>query len=403
MGESGLNLFFENFLKKESIFLEKRALQTSFIPLKLPHREEQVDLLAHILAPALKQERPSNVFIYGETGTGKTLTVRYTTSGLEAVAQKENIPLEIIYINCKINRTADTEYRLMAELCLALGREVPSTGLPTKDIYTNFLSALAKRGKHLIIILDEIDQLLTKAGDNTLYNLLRINEENPAHHISLIGISNDLALIDHIDPRVKSSLSQEEMVFPLYNAPQLQDILKQRAEAAFKPGIIGEGVIEKCSALAAREHGDARRALDLLRISGEIAERANTNKITLLHLDEADDKIDRDRFSELISSQPTQQQIVLYAILTIEPRNSYLFTGEVYLLYKKYCQKAGLRPLTQRRISDILGEFDMLGIINAKIISKGRYGRMREISISLPSALIPKIKQQLSSQLNFDA
>ncbi len=400
MGESGLNIFFENFLKKESLFLEKKALQNSFIPEKLPHREDQINLLAHTLAPALKQERPSNIFIYGKTGSGKTLTVRYTAAGLLAVAQKENIPLDIVYVNCKLNRTADTEYRLMAELCSALGREVPSTGLPTKDIYKHFLSALAKRGKNVIVILDEVDHLLNKAGDNTLYNLLRINEDHQTNHLSLIGISNDLTLIDHIDPRVRSSLSQEEIVFPPYNAPQLQHILHHRANSAFKQGIVEEGVIEKCAALAAREHGDARRALDLLRISGELAERANSPKITLLHLDEADEKIDRDRFTELISTQPAQHQLALYTILSIQPRNSNIFTGEVYSLYKLHCAKAGMRPLTQRRISDILGEFDMLGFINAKIISKGRYGRMREISLSLPQQIIPKIKQQLSEQLH---
>ncbi|HII66269.1 TPA: AAA family ATPase [Candidatus Woesearchaeota archaeon] len=400
MGDSGLNVFFENFLKKESLFLEKKVLQNSFIPEKLPHREEQINQLAHILAPALKQERPSNVFIYGMTGTGKTVTVRYTTQELHKVATGRNIPLEIIYINCKINRTADTEYRLIAELSISLGRMVPPTGLPTKEIYTHFKAALANKGKNIIIILDEIDHLLTKAGDNTLYNLLRINDENLSNHVSIIGISNDLNLIEAIDPRVKSSLSQEEMIFPTYNALQLQDILRQRIESSFKGGAVEPGVTEKCAALAAREHGDARRALDLLRVSGELAERANAGTISIPFLDEADDKIDRDRFTELVSTQPTQQQLALYTILSIQPRSHSIFTGEVYTLYKSYCSKAGLRPLTQRRISDILGEFDMLGFINAKIISKGRYGRMREISLSLPPSLIPRIKQQLAEQLH---
>ncbi|KHO49203.1 MAG: archaeal cell division control protein 6 [archaeon GW2011_AR11] len=238
MGDSGLNVFFENFLKKESLFLEKKVLQNSFIPEKLPHREEQINQLAHILAPALKQERPSNVFIYGMTGTGKTVTVRYTTQELHKVATGRNIPLEIIYINCKINRTADTEYRLIAELSISLGRMVPPTGLPTKEIYTHFKAALANKGKNIIIILDEIDHLLTKAGDNTLYNLLRINDENLSNHVSIIGISNDLNLIEAIDPRVKSSLSQEEMIFPTYNALQLQDILRQRIESSFKGGAV---------------------------------------------------------------------------------------------------------------------------------------------------------------------
>ncbi len=400
MGETSLNIFFENFLKKESFFSEKKALQNSFIPERLPHREEQVNQLAKILAPALKQERPSNVFIYGITGVGKTVTVKYTTQELQKVALTQNIPLEIIYINCKINRTADTEYRLIAELSTVLGRTVPPTGLPTKEIYGHFKSALIKKGKNIIIILDEIDHLLNKAGDNTLYNLLRINDEQLSNHVSIIGISNDLNLIDNIDPRVRSSLSQEEMIFRAYNALQLQDILKQRMEKSFRGGTIERGVIEKCSALTAREHGDARRALELLRIAGELAERSNSATVTIAHLDEADEKIDRDRFTELIHAQPAQQQLVLYSALNLTPRHSTIFTGEIYNLYKANCIRAGLRPLTQRRISDILGEFDMLGIINAKIISKGRYGRMREISISLPPNLIPKIKETLKEQLS---
>ncbi len=399
MGESNLNIFFENFLKKESLFLEKKALQSSFIPDQLLHREEQTHQLANILAPALRMEKPSNVFIYGKTGTGKTSTARLTTIKLQEVAKKENIPLQIVYINCKLKRTADTEYRLMAELCKELGKEVPPTGLPTQEIYKIFLSALTKQAKTIIIILDEIDQLVKKTGDGILYSLIRLNEEIAGSQVCIIGISNDLTFIDHVDPRVRSSLSEEEMVFPPYNAPQIQNILKQRSSIAIKPNSIEQGVIEKCAAFAAREHGDVRRALELLRVAGEIAERSNAPKIAISHLDEADEKIDKDRFLDIISTQPKQHQLVLHSILSIQPRNSTIFTGEIYNLYKDLTSRAGLRPLTQRRVSDILGEFDMLGIINAKIISKGRYGRMREISVSLPTALLPKIKETLKEQI----
>jgi cell division control protein 6 len=98
--------------------------------------------------------------------------------------------------------------------------------------------------------------------------------------------------MDHLDPRVKSSLGEEELVFPPYNALQLQDILKERAESAFKEGTLQEGVIAKCAAYAAREHGDARRALDLLRVAGELAERESSKKITLEHIDAANQKIE---------------------------------------------------------------------------------------------------------------
>lgn len=400
MGDKTLNTFFENFIKKESFFLDKKALQTTFIPENIPHREEQTQQIANILAPTLKQERASNLFIYGKTGTGKTLTTKYTANSLYQVAEDQDIPLKVIYLNCKLKRTADTEYRLVAELCRELGKAVPPTGLPTEEVYKIFFRALEQQERGVILLLDEIDQLVRKTGDGVLYSLVRLNEEIKNSYVSLVGISNDLTFIDNIDPRVRSSLSEEEVVFPPYNAFQLKNILKERADLAFKKGSLEQGVIEKCAAYAAREHGDARRALELLRVAGEIAERSSTKKVAIAHLDEAEEKIDRDRYTETVMTQPQQHQLTLYALLSLEPgRRGTIFTGEVYSLYKDMCGRQGLRPLTQRRISDIIAEFDMLGLIHAKVISKGRYGRTREISVSLPSVLIPKIKKILEEQL----
>ena len=170
---------------------------------------------------------------------------------------------------------ANTEYRLIAELARFFGEEVASTGLPTDEVYKIFLKALDKEKVLFIIILDEIDQLLHKAGNEILYSLTRINPQLENSEIGLIGISNDLMFTDNLDPRVKSSLSEEEILFPPYNAIQLQAILKVRAAKAFRKEAIAEGVLEKCAAYAAREHGDARRALELLRVSGELTERKN--------------------------------------------------------------------------------------------------------------------------------
>jgi len=190
------------------------------------------------------------------------------------------------------------------------------------------------------------------------------------------------------------------MVFPPYNAIQLQEILKNRSTEAFNEDTIESGVIEKCSAYAAREHGDARRALELLRVAGELAERNNCTKIKIQHIDEAENKIERDRILDLVKTQPQQHQATLYALCkTCANKENHVFTGEVYEFYQKVCKQIGLGILTQRRISDILAEFDMLGIINAEIISKGRYGRTREISLAVTETLKPKIETQLEEQL----
>ena len=399
MKKRGLDGFFEDFLEKEPLFKDKKVLQASYTPEEIPHRDEQIKQVANILAPSLRLEKPSNLFIYGKTGTGKTLAIKHTTNKLLQIAKQKKVPLKTFYINCKIKKVADTEYRLMAQLSRELGKEIPPTGLPTDEVYKIFFEAVDKRKQILIIVLDEIDQLVKKAGDNTLYNLTRINSDLKNAQITLVGISNDLLFTENLDPRVKSSLSEEELVFPPYNAVQIKDILKQRTKNAFKEKVLSEGVIEKCAAYAAREHGDARRALELLRVAAEIAERKTCSKVEIRHIDEADEKIERDRILDIVQTQPKQFQATLHSILYIDKdKKRVIFTGEIYDLYKKVCSRTGLRPLTQRRVSDIISELDMLGIINAKVISKGRYGRTREITVAeLPSK--EKVEDILKTEL----
>ena len=399
--ERGLDTFFEVFLKKDSVFFDKKVLQSNYIPETILHREEQTKQVANIIAPALRGDKPSNLFIYGKTGTGKTLTIKHTTQKLLEIAERENIPLKIIYINCKLKRSTDTEYRLIAQLARELGKSIPPTGLPTEEVYKAFFKALNKQKQNYILVLDEIDQLVNKTGDNALYNLTRLNEEDTQSQISIIGISNDIMFVENLDPRVRSSLSEEEIVFPPYNAIQIQAILKQRSELAFNKEALEQGVVEKCAAYAARDHGDARRALELLRVAGEVADRKNSKKIMISHIDEAEEKIDRDRIIDIVTTQPKQYQLVLYAILALNPSNNKnMFTGEVYEVYKTLCSKTNISILTQRRVSDIISEFDMLGIVNAKVISKGRYGRTRDISVEIPESTLAKLKAILEDNIH---
>jgi len=378
---------FEKFLSANSIFANKAVLQANYTPENIPHREEQIEQIAKILAPALKLNKPSNLFIYGKTGTGKTLSAIHTTNKIKELAEQRATPIKIIYLNCKLKKIADTEYRLIAQLVREFGREIAMTGLPTDEVYKYFFKLVDQKKQIVILVLDEIDQLVKKTGDEILYNLTRINSELKESQIAIVGISNDMMFTDYLDPRIKSSLSEEELNFKSYNAVQIQDILAQRAKEAFKEGVLNQGVIAKCAAYAAREHGDARRALELLRIAGEIAEREGVQKVEIKHLDEAEEKLEKDRVVDIVASQPKQFQAVLYSVLLLSAKNNKIIeTGDLYNTYTKICANASLRPLTQRRVSDVIGELDMLGIINAKTISKGRYGRTREISLAINGA-----------------
>ncbi|MFH1451586.1 MAG: orc1/cdc6 family replication initiation protein [archaeon] len=393
-----------NSAVNNSLFLNKSVLQTRYNPQSIPHRDEQIKSIASILASTLRGERPSNLFVYGKTGTGKTLSVQYVCDELTKKSKEIGVEIRFEYLNCKLKKVADTEYRILATLIHQLGGSIPATGLPTDKVWSRFVEMVDDKKQLIVFIFDEVDQAVKKMNDNFLYSMTRLNQELGNAQLSIIGISNDVTFLDNIDPRVRSSLGEEEFVFPPYNAVQLQDILNDRCSSAFKKGTVSEGVIAKCAAYAAREHGDARRALDLLRIAGELSERDGSKIISEKYIDIANRKMERDKILDIVESEPKQFQLVLYSIiqLTKQKKKGVLelfFTGDVYNYYQKVCNQLKIDYLTQRRISDILAEIDMLGLINAKVISKGRHGRTREIKLSIPSNLLDRVESILDESL----
>ena len=392
MKQLSLDHVFDKYLEKTSIFKNREVLSSDYIPETLLHREQQANHLASILAPALRDRKISNVFIYGKTGTGKTLVAKHVMYELEKRSDK----IKTLYINCKMKKISDTEYRLLAELTRHMGQDVPITGLPTDQIYRMFFNSLDSQNKKIILVLDEIDSLVKKIGDDILYNLTRINNELSYSKVSIIGISNNVSFTENLDPRVKSSLSEEEMVFPPYNATQLFDILSQRTKGAFNKGVVDQPVLSKCAALAAQEHGDARKALDLLRIAAELVEREDGIRVTTEFVDKAEEKLDSSRMVTIVKSLPKQSLAVLTAIISLAEKNHEdIQTGDVYSVYEKICSNTGLKTLTQRRVSDLVAELDMLSVINTRVISKGRYGRTREIRFLLGGPILQKIKNIL--------
>jgi cell division control protein 6 len=432
---------FDEYLDIKTVFRNREVLRPTYTPEDLPHRGNQINHLASILVAALKNETPSNVFIYGKTGTGKTAVVRLIGKELEKKAmeitkkhQEETLKITLdqsgnginelmknitnklgfrdtfgldldselkktvnfIYINCQ---HVDTQYRILTHIANSMisrwDDRLPLTGLPTDEVYNRLLNSIDKYSGVTIIILDEIDKLVEKSGDDILYNLTRINTDLKNSKASIIGITNNLKFTDFLDARVKSSLGEDELIFPPYDAEQLQDILNQRAGNAFIHHSLEIAVIPLCAALAAQEHGDARRALDLLRVSAEIAEREGGGKVIEKHVRKALNKIEQDTVAEVIDTLPPQSKLVLLGIILNEDMGTdKLTTGMVFDTYKELCKQINMDVLTQRRITDLISELDMLGIINARLVSFGRGGRTRLIQLSVPIGNTKKVLER---------
>ena len=355
------------------------SLGSAFIPEKLPHREKEIDHMVRILGTVMRNQRPSNLILYGKTGTGKTSTARHVTKLLSEAAGPS---VRVIYCNCQIY---DSPYSILVNLVNSVGEGesdlIPAMGWPLDRIYIELISRLSKNNGSMVIVLDELDKLIAKNGGDSLYVILKIIDDSTPTITSLIGITNDAHFIESLEPRVKSRLNQESIVFASYNAQQLQDIISYRLKGIVKDGIIDPSAISLCSAIGAQEHGDARKALDLMRIAIEIANRDGREKLTDREIYEARDKFDMNVVREAITTLPLHSKMILLScILTQEMARGQMTTGEIQENYRNMSQELGITPLSARRISDILSELHDFGLLNSETRSLGRYGRTRFFS-----------------------
>ena len=366
----------------KSIIKNRDVLHFTYLPDIILHRNDEQEKLTQSLLPILKQSRPSNLLIYGKPGTGKTLVVKKILTKIQQRVEKSNFPIKLIYTNSKDETTL---YGLLVSIGRQLGLEktdLPPTGLATSEVFKRLLKSIEENQYNIILVIDEIDylaHLVSKTGKDILYQLTRANEKLKKGSMTLVGISNDLTFKERLDGRVISSLGEEEIVFTNYDVNQLKEILLDRIREAFLNDVVEQSALNLCAAMAGREHGDARRAIDLLRVAGEIAERQQSESVKEEHIRIASQKMEEDKEVTALKSYPLHEKLLIIAVM----KAAGLSTGEIFLAYKNLCKAIRQKELTQRRVTQMLGEIEMSGIISGKIVHQGIHGRTKKFTLTI--------------------
>ena len=372
----------------------KKVLQTTYLPEELPHRKNEIDKIASIISIGLYGDKPSNIMIYGATGTGKTAVISYIGKELKKI-DPDGDRCSYLYVNCEV---VDTSYGILfniaSQFIKDINQKIPFTGWSFEKLYTEFYEQIESMNRVFVIVLDEIDHMISKKGDDIFYHLAKINEHLVKSKVSLIGISNNMKFMELLEPKARSRFGGESMIFQRYDRSQLEDILKQRVKGLFEDDVLDDSVIRYCATIAARNEGDARMAIDLLRVATDIAERNGDSKITEAHVKSAKSSMEIDMIEEAVKTLAPQSKVVLLSVIkNTETGNTVMITGDVYNIYKQLAIRLQMPILTQRRVTDLISELDMMALINASIKSFGRAGRTKEIKLEVQKDIVERFKQ----------
>ncbi|MDL0126526.1 orc1/cdc6 family replication initiation protein [Halobacterium salinarum] len=388
---------------EQTIFAAKEVLSEDYQPDQILERDEEIDDYRYALQDVLFGRTPQNVMLYGKAGLGKTAVTKYMMEALQS--EVKNRPdadeLHVHERNCNGKTVYTVVRNLVNELLPDSASDFPKRGLGTGDAFEELYTQLDRLGGTHLIVFDEIDHL-----DNVGTLLYELPRARSIGHITnskvgVIGISNNYTFRQSLSPKVKDTLMETEISFSPYNASELRTILTERAEQAFVDDVCDESAIAKAAAIAAKDRGNARQAIDLLRVGGEVAKRHGDTYIDDTHLTEAQELVQRGRLSNRIRDQTQHAQFLLETVAYLEQRGKTpTRSKEIKTQYEEIAESHAADPLTTlKSIQNHLSDLHMLGFLHRNGQNHGEGGgRYYEYGLDLDPEIILDIRREIEEE-----
>lgn len=376
----------------DSIFRNKKLLDPQHVvdEDRIVGRDKQLDEIIKLLQPAINDHRPPNMLLYGPSGTGKSLIINLVSQHLVELAEIEGTDIGVITLNCQLPNSHDQAvYRLVKHAAETAGVsvDVPKKGVSTSDKLDRLYEILDTNFDSTIVILDEIDLLEGRgqepAHSKLLYQLSRAHGIANVENVSVVGLTNKPKFTgEELDGRTESSFNPKSILFSDYEADQLQQILNRRRDA-YKDDAVDDGIIKYIAALAARDHGDARKAIDLFKVAGKIADRHGCDTISEDNVRTGQKEAEVDRTLNQIRGLSQQKMLSLYATAAVsahaESDGCTVPNTVAYTVYQYLTEQHNYEQKTEESFRRYMNEAETYGFVTSARRGRGRGNGMMKI------------------------
>ena len=363
----------------KSVFKDQRTLSFDYVPSKLVHREGQMKRLIMLYRPVVESNFAQNAVLTGSVGTGKTATAKRFCMDLKDFAEKQQKAVDWVLVNC---RQRNSESSAVLHIVNHFQPNFPDRGFSITEMLRILRKDLEKRKVHLIVVLDEADMLLKKAGSDIIYKLTRFGEEGVESKelVSLILISQK-NVFDMLDAASTSTFKRTNIIeFGKYSTEELRDIVTQRAELALHDGAIDKDAIDIIAEVSS-EWGDARFAIEILEKAGMLADEESAGKVNVEHVRAAK----AEAYSSITESKliglDNHQKLALLGIARASRGKAYITTGDAERAYKVACEEYDEKPRAHTAFWTLMKDLDMLGVVSAKKSGPGISGKTTVITL----------------------
>lgn len=373
------------------IFKDRNKLSPYYIPKRLPHREQQMNMLLSIYGSMLEdvwRAYPRFVEVVGPTGTGKTCTTLKFGEMITERARKRGINLQHAYVNCKVDGT--TRYVLYGNLIRKVTPKISTKSLSPEEMIRQLVDYLKFEEIFLIATFDEIDYFVQmNPREHIIYDLTRIPEMYPGSPMPIIGgifVARSLRWHDLLESGERSTLGRGIIEFPRYTSGQIRDILEDRVEEAFQPGVVLDDTLDLISDITANPpvNGDVRVGLELLYYSGILAENTGSSRVTPEHVRRVYSEINPTITSEDVLNLDRDGRLILLALVRGLKASgaAYISLRDLRKIYEVVCEEYHVKPSGdfEERLQDLIyrGIVDMkslleIGISGATLVNLERF------------------------------